>query len=268
MKKYVLLLSLLMSLFIVFPAQESSALGLEIAVGYFQQNPSGDISYEGDTPTSSETLDLVDDLDLESEYQLTGRIKAELPLFFPNVYLMATPMQYDGKGRVNKNFDFGDITFEGGADVETKLKLDHYDIALYYNLPFIKTATAKKLNAEIGLNVRIMDFAAEIEGTEAGTGLTEKESASATFAVPMVYVGAQLMPIDYLAFEAEGRWIGYDKNQYLDVIGRLKIRPIKQIFVAAGYRHEHLKIDEKIDDNDANIDFTFQGPFAEVGCQF
>ncbi len=268
MKKSFLFLALIIALVISFTPRESSALGLEIAVGYFQQNPSGEISYEGDTPTSSETLDLEDDFEFDAENQLTGRIKAELPLFFPNVYLMATPMKFEGEGRINRNFDFGDVTFQGSADFDSKLKLDHYDIALYYNLPFVKTATAKKLNAEIGLNVRIMDFEAEIKGTEAFTGLSESESASATFAVPMVYVGAQLMPVDLLAFEVEGRWIGYSGNQYLDFIGRLKVKPVKPFFVAAGYRHENLKIDEKIDGNDINIDFTFQGPFAEVGFQF
>ncbi len=264
MKRSVFVFVLILAFTAALLPQESSALGLEIAAGYIQQNPSGDISYEGDAPTSSETLDLEDDLDFGTEYQFTGRIKAELPLFLPNIYVMATPMRFEGTGSKNVDFAFGDVTFQGGADLDTKLKLDHYDIALFYGLPFLKTATMKKLNAEVGLNIRIVDFEAEIKGTEAVTGFSKSESASLTFAIPMLYAGVQLMPVDFLAFEAEGRWIGYSGNNYLDLIGRVKIKPVTPIFVAAGYRYENITIDEQ----DVDLDFKFQGPFAELGVQF
>jgi hypothetical protein len=36
--------------------------------------------------------------------------------------------------------------------------MDHYDVALYYSIPFLKTATLGIFNIEAGLNARIFDL--------------------------------------------------------------------------------------------------------------
>jgi outer membrane protein len=245
---------LLLPLVMVALPSASYALGIEAAIGGWAQDPSGDIAYKG------EGLDIDDDLKYDDETRLYGRVKIDLPTPVPNIYLMATPMSFEGRGEKDATFRFGDETFQADVKFISKLDLDHYDLALYYGLPFIKTATADVLNVELGLNVRVIDFNAEI--TQSETGI--EESKSYTLPVPMVYLGVQVAPVEWLAIEAEGRGVAYSGNHYYDGIGRLKVKPLGPVFIAGGWRFENISLDEK----DIEADIDVDGPFAEVGVEF
>lgn len=235
-------------------AKIASALGLEAAVGVWNQDPSGDVSYKG------QSLDVENELKYDSETRLFGRVKIDMPLLFPNIYIMGTPMEFEDNGSKNINFTFGNKTFNGNVPFSSKLQLDHYDIALYYGLPFLKTATAGKFNAEVGLNVRMIDFKADINQPQTN----KSESKSLDIWMPMIYIGAQLKPVKTLAVEAEARGIAYSGNHYYDLIGRLKVKPVGPLFIAGGYRYENIKIDE----SDIKASLKFKGPFIEAGVEF
>ncbi len=231
-----------------------SAMGVEGAVGIWWQDPSGDVGFKG------ESLSIENDLRYGSEAKIFGRLKIDMPLAIPNIYLMATPVKFEEVGSKNTSFTFGDRVFSGNVPFSSKLKLDHYDVALYYGLPFLKTATNGVLNLEIGLNGRIMDFKGEIR--QPSTGISETESF--TLPIPMLYLGAQLKPVKYLSLEAEARGVAYSSNQYYDLIGRLKLQPFGPIFVAGGYRYEKSKIDY----SDVKANVKIGGPFLELGFVF
>jgi outer membrane protein len=232
----------------------SWAIGLEAAVGIWGHTPEGDIQYKGDN------LDMNDDLYFEDEKRLMGRLKIDMPGFIPNIYLMGTKMSFEGKGPATRTFDFGDGTYTATSEIETEMVLDHYDLALYYGLPFIETLSADKLNIELGLNARMVDFKASISEAASGTD----ESKSLSIAIPMIYAGIQIRPTDKLAFELEGRGVSYSGNSFYDAIARLKVKPLGPIFIAAGYRYEKITIDE----DDVKAGIVFEGPFAEAGFQF
>lgn len=255
MKKFGLWICSLSLLLVFCVPRMASAWGVEAAIGGWQQDPSGDISYQGDS------LSLEDELKYDSQTKVFGRVKIDMPLFIPNIYLMATPMEFDGKGRTDDSFTFGDNTYLGNVPFTSKVKLDHYDIGFYYGLPFLKTATLDMFNVELGLDVRIIDFEAEIH--QSATDVNE--SKSLTFPLPMVYVGAQFNPIKYFSIEAEARGIAYSGNHYYDLIGRVKVKPFGPLFIGAGYRYEAIKID---DEEDVTADIDFAGPFLELGVQF
>jgi outer membrane protein len=237
----------------------SYAIGAEIAVGGWEQTPSGDLAYK-----DIAEIDLVDEAELEKNVAYTGRIKLDMPLLIPNVYFMYTPMSFEGEGTKSQSFDFGGVTYEANAKFESKLVLNHADLALYYELPFISTATLGVLNAEVGLNVRYLDFSYDVKGTELSTGLSREESVGASVYIPMVYAGVQLEPTDSVALEVEYRGISLSNNRYDDIIARLKVKPFGPLFVAAGYRQQTMFIDE----DDAEVDMSFKGPFLEAGLQF
>jgi outer membrane protein len=243
----------LLAVFLLVP-EITTAAGLEVAVGGWKQDPSGDISYKG------EKLSVENELKYDSENKLFGRAKIDLPLWLPNIYLMATPMKFEDEGSKSINFTFGDKTFVATIPFTSSVKLDHYDVCLYYGLPFLKKATLGKLNAELGLNCRIIDFEAKID--QPTTGI--EESKSLTFPVPMVYTGIQLKPVKFIGAEVEARGIAFSSNHYFDLIGRLKIKPFKPVFISGGYRYEDIKIDEK----DVKATFEFKGPFVEAGIEF
>jgi len=255
MRKLILLFCLI---FILSIPTTSFAWGLEIAGGAWHQKPSGTMSF--DKSTHEDDLDLEDDLNYDDKWKAFGRLIIDTPFFLPNIYLMYTPMKWDETGSKNVNFNFGGQEFKADVDFDSELKLNHFDVALFWGLPFIKTATADVLNIDLGLNVRFMDVKAEIEQKDLGL----KESESYFLPLPMLYTGVQFKPLNFIALEFEGRGIGGSSNYYVSLTGRLKVKPFGPVFVAGGYRYDNLKIDYK----DLDIDTEFYGPFGEVGLEF
>ena len=84
------------------------------------------------------------------------------------------------------------------------------------------------------------------------------------FPVPMVFLAAQLKPINIFAVEAEVRGISYDENQVYSLIGRLKVKVFGPLFAAGGYRYDKIKFDTE----DVEADITLSGPFIEAGFAF
>jgi len=259
MKKHSVLVLFVLSLaVIVLPSQAFAFLGLEAGVGYWQQTPSGTLDYKGTSLTDN--LDLKSDLNYEKKSNPFVRIKAELPLILPNIYIMATPMSFDGTGTKNVSFNYGGQTFSANTAIQSKVKLDHYDLAFFYPIPLLKPATVGVLNAELGLNIRKIDF----QGTISQDTLSLSASKSLSLYVPMIYVGVQVKPTSTFSVEIEGRGIAYGANHYYDYMGKLKIMPIGPLYVSGGYRAETIKIDQ----SDVKCDIKFAGPFVEAGLFF
>ncbi|RJQ78566.1 MAG: TIGR04219 family outer membrane beta-barrel protein [Desulfobacteraceae bacterium] len=242
----------------VMAASSAHAVGLEAAAGGWYQDISGDASYRADD--IFDFLEVDDDLNYDSETRLHGRVKIDMPLFLPNIYLMAAPSEFEGTGLKNVDFDFGDFEFAGNVPFFSKLTINQYDVALYYGLPFLRTATLNTLNIDIGINVRIVDVEAEVR--QSATGLSETQDA--TVPVPLVYIGVQLTPLDWLAIEAEGRGMTISGNSVYSLIGRIRLDIFGPVFVAAGYRYDKVDVDE----DDVDVDLDLKGPFAEVGLRF
>ena len=254
MKKSFLLIPLLIIFVGSLTPNRLYALGFDAGVGYWRQDPSGDIQSKG------ESLSIKDELNFDKKDRPFGRLKVETPVAIPNLYLMGTPLRFEGAGLKNVSFQFGDIIFNQNVAFDSEIKVDHYDIALFYSLPFLKIATLGKFNVEVGLNARIIDFEATIKQDTLNTSETE----SFTLPIPMLYVGFQLRPIKLFSIEVEGRGIVYQSNHYYDAIGRIKVSPFSPFYFAGGYRYE----DFEIDYNDVIGSIKVQGPFVEVGLEF
>lgn len=258
-----LLIACFLLLILGIPAQSYALLGLvgvEAAIGGQWHTPDGTMKYKAE-----DTFDLEKNLGLDDEVSYTARVKVNLPLVIPNVYLLTTAVEFEGSG-ADADFDFGGFGFSGAY--ESTLTLNQHDIALFYNVPFLSLATAGILNAEAGLNVRVMDF--ELYAIETAGGTTRTESF--TLPIPMIYVGAQLSPPLFpLDFEVEARILDYGgDSHYSSYIGRVKAElpipmPLVSFFAAAGYRHDELVLDD-VEDFDADI--TISGPFIEAGFKF
>lgn len=238
------------------------AAGIELAVGVWNQTPNGDVSYK--PITGLDTLSIRDNLKYSDVNKVFGRIKIDTPLLFPNIYLMATPLDFSETGSKNTSFQFGNVSFAPNVPFTSELKLDHYDLGLFYGVPGLKTATGGILNVDLGLDARIIDFKAQVSGQNSATGLIVSESKSMVIPVPMLYLGFQVKPIKWVAAEGEARGIAYAGNHYYDIIGRVKFKPLGPVFAAAGYRYE--KVDIDWDNVKANA--RFGGPFGEIGVEF
>ena len=227
-------------------------IGGEVSLGAMTLNPSGYIQYQGDR------LDVDGDLALGKETKLFGRIKLEIPVL-PNVYLQYIPMSFEGE--TNRTFTYGGTTFTGR--VRSYVKLDHYDVGLYYNIPFLNTATGGVLETELGINIRVLGFEGTI--TEVNTNTTESKSITA--AIPMAYVGVGVN-LPYIKLLGELRGITYSGHKYYDLTGEIRIHPVpslSSLFVGLGYRYERLRLDNL---EDINTDVKIKGLFGNVGIAF
>lgn len=246
-------------LLVVMTLSTAHAVGLEVALGGWQQSAGGDLSYKA-LPSDPE-LNVDNDLGYGTETRIHARAKIDMPLMIPNIYLLAAPIQFEGNGSKDVDFNFGDSTITGTAGYYSKVTLNQYDIGLYYGVPFLQTATLGMLNVDVGINARILELEA-ILSQDSPTSIYEKHSV--TLAVPMVYLAAQLTPMDWLAIEAEARGITISGNSLYSVIGRVRFKVFGPAFVAAGYRYDSLDVDE----DDLKAKFSVQGVFAEAGLKF
>lgn len=240
---------------LVFCALDISAFEVETGVGISQITPSGNFSYKGIA------LDLKNDLKYDKVSNFTGRVRLDLPLFLPNLYISATPLKFDATGSKTVPFQFGNIpSFSANVPFTSTLKLDHYDFTLFYGIPFIETVTDEKLRIDVGLNLRIIDFKAEINQTQ--TGLNESKKLAVP--VPMGFLALQLKPIEKLSVNSEVKAIAYGKSRYYDVNALVKYRILKFLFIGVGYKIQNITIDQ----SDVHTELEFSGPAAEVGFIF
>jgi len=242
----------MMALILLSIPHYSEAIGLEAAVGLSYLNVQGESGYKGDP------LDLNNVLKYNSAAQFFGRVKIDMPLVIPNLYLLVTPMRFDGTATNNVSFKFGDQTFSTGTPFSSALKLDHYDLGLYYGLPFVKQATRGLMNIDAGLDIRVYDLKTELSQ---GANV---ESKSFYLLMPMAYLAFQVKPMSFLSLEGEFRGFLFDSNHYYDLIGRVKYNFIEWAFVSAGYRYEEISMDQ----SDIKLKVRFSGPLLEVGLKF
>ena len=73
----------------------ANAAGLEFAIGGWQQSISGTLGYEA--LSDNDIIDLEDDMDFDDETRVFGRLKIDMPVFLPNIYLVAAPHGFRGQ---------------------------------------------------------------------------------------------------------------------------------------------------------------------------
>lgn len=245
-------------------------IDFEISVGAIQQKPSGYVSYRAGSV--ADRIDVKNDVRLGDETKPWAKFKLEHPIpLIPNIKLAYMPMKFDGSGNVSRPINWGGRTYQANADLNLSVKLDRVDTTLYYNFPFIKTATAGKLDVEFGLNVRTIMFEGKLDGTTTAPGNPRvSESKSITLPIPMGHLAAEIRPINQVSLVGELNYIGYSKNTYYDYALGLRLnshgfmQTTLKPFVEVGYRYEKLKIDEE----GVKTDLKVKGLYALVGVRF
>jgi len=181
------------------------------------------------------------------------QVMVDISQYLPNFCVMATPIKYEGTNINNLKLDFGD------ESVKDDVALNDLDIALYYGIPFVKTVSHDRLNVDLGINLRAIDFKDDIEQDSIG-----QASESFILPIPMVFAAVQFHPLDVLALEAEGRGISIGGKKSYGLIGRFRWKTYGPIYAAGGYRFSRYEID-----NDGMVVNTeISGPFLEAGLSF
>ena len=260
MKKTGMLFMATVFLLITTPSRAT----LEIGVGAWNQNIDGDLSYTLFNTVADEA-DLQRDLDLKEDSRGTGYLKLELPVL-PSLYLGFTPMSFEGTEKMTRPFLFGHYTFLEDRPLDTRMKLNHFDVGLYYSLILPDLGAIRKVKVDLGVDLRTAELDVAVTGTVATqTGQRRvREAESYTLPIPMLYGAVQITPVEKMSLEFEGRGVSLGGDKLVSLLGRVKYRVSGPLFVAAGYRYDYIRLDE----DDLNIDSTVSGIFCETGLEF
>ena len=226
----------------------------EVEVGVTQQKPEGWLSYKGDV------VDLREDLGFDDKFKPFVKAKLEHPIpILPNIYIEYIPMDFEGD-RIT-TFRFDDITYVG--NVHTEVKIDHYDLGLYYNIPMVSMMTSGVFDAEAGIIIRLIDFEAKV------TDGVRSSTADFVAPIPLLYGSITINPIDFVSVVGEGKGVKYNESYYYEFSGEVRISPFSAIvmkpFIALGYRIERLKIE---DVENVYSDIRIKQPYLSFGINF
>ena len=260
MKKICLLFMTMVFLFIATPSRAT----LEIGVGAWNQNIDGTLAYSHFS-TETDEADLHRDLDLKKDTRGTGYLKLELPIL-PSLYLGFTPMAFEGTETMKRPYTFGDYTFLKDRPLDTRMKLNHFDVGLYYSLILPDLGAIRKVKVDLGLDLRTAELDVAVTGAVASeTGEKRvREAENYTLPIPMLYGAVQVTPAEKISLEFEGRGVSLGGDHLVSLLGRVKYRVRGALFVATGYRYDYIRLDE----DDLNIDSTVSGIFCETGLEF
>ena len=253
----------IMVMLLLIPAQSRAML--EIAVGAWDQNIQGDLYYNL-YDTAPDQADIKRDLGLEDDVRGTGYLKLDLPVL-PSLYLGITPMEFRGTGQRDRMLIFGDYAFLGDRPLRSRMRLNHFDIGLYYSLSFPGMASMKNVKVDLGLNLRTAELDVSVTGsvpTADGGTRQQRESEDYTLPMPMLYGALQVTPVERISVEFEGRGISLSSDHLISVLGKIKFRTRGPLFFAAGYRYDYIRLDE----DELNVDSTVHGLFCETGLEF
>ncbi|MBW1865238.1 MAG: hypothetical protein JRI64_06325 [Deltaproteobacteria bacterium] len=240
------------ALCLVFAAAPSVAVELGVRGYYWMPGLDGDINYE-----SEDTLDLDDDLEMDSESYPMVDIFAG----FGDHHLIFTyyKADYSGSEKINQEIKFGGSKFDAGTNVKSKLEYRVMDFAYQWDAIDLENVLAGTSLGLVG-KVKYLDISsAKVEGGG------ESEEVDIAGPVPMVGLN---MHVGILADIIEARFqvtgIGYSGNSMVEFFGDISYTPFPFVGIHAGYRS--FAIDVDVDDLEAN--FTTAGPYGALTISF
>lgn len=256
MKKINLSIAFVLLLYTALPPK-GDAFDAQDALWIWKQPPTAELAFDPLSPASVWALE--DNRDFDEDTRFLSQFIVDMSQYLPNICVLATTIKYEGTNFNNMRLDFGDESVKDDVALNSKVTLNDLDIALYYGIPFIKDVSHDRLNVDLGINVRTIEFEDDIEQDSIG-----KASESFILPIPMVFAAVQFHPLDILALEAEGRGTSIGGKKSYGLIGRLRWKTYGPIYAVGGYRFSRYEID-----NDGMVVNTeISGPFVEAGLSF
>ncbi len=196
---------------------------------------------------------------LEDDEALSARVDLD----FGSAHLigLADAPQFEGSGTLDVSVSDGTNTIAGGAPVDSKLDLAHYDLALVFDLI---PGDTFELGLGFGAAYFDLDFRFEESGT--GTIVASEEQVPVPF---LALTGAVwLGPVELAAF-AGGMEYTYDNDTLsfldLDAYARCKLfggHRLLRTSLVVGYRLTQFELDYDDANTQIDTDFTIQGPYV------
>jgi hypothetical protein len=205
-------------------------------------------------------VDIERDLNLDLEDIPQGRViwytgpKSRLFLEYHNA-------NFEGSKTITQPITFKGETFDANAQLSSEIDIDFYRLGWVWE--FIELGDGVfKFGTQ--LEARYMDVSTNLNGLIGG----QAASRSRDFGLPLPLIGLAL-DINLIkdALNIFGSVTGIPEingASYLSAEAGVKIIPIRNLSIGAGYRHEEARL-EKDDDF---VDINITGPFASLSLRF
>lgn len=242
--------------------EESSALDLssfkgELAIGNFMFDPSGSHSYSS-ASKKGESLDIDNQMNISGDNAFYGRIKLEGLGSLPGVSFNGRFLQSDGTGNTTTKFQYGDKEFNIG-NYDAEITLNTYDIAAFYHLKGITTATLGKVKVDIGGAFRWFD--AEVAMSQkSGPDMTVDE----TDYTASLYADLLVRPFKGLELGIEWRGLSFSDTKFSNITLRANYEVMESMFFGGGYVFEKMEVDQE----GMKFELDTEGAFLEAGIRF
>lgn len=239
---------LVASIFIFPTTVLADFAGIELGIGGWNYDLSGDIRYKGDN------ISLGDDLGFSSKTETYTWIRVEHPVpVMPNIKLKFSDVALSGSSILSKDITFGAKTYNINSNINSDASLSQYDFALYYEV------LDNWVNLDLGLNFKYIDGSFTINGSG------QSETGDFSGVIPQLYVNGRFdLPFTGLSATFEGRGVAYSGNQLTDFEAKasyelsLGVGLEAVLGIEGGWRHEQFNIDA----NDVDANFSISGPFG------
>lgn len=250
------LLSIAATTALLATAVNADLMRIEGAVGMWQTDPTGDISY------ANNSFDLSNAAGFESTQNMYAWIYLKHPIpIVPNLRLEYADPSFDGT--------VTSIDWDGNnyANVNNTLSLTQYDAALYYNI----LDNLFWMTVDLGLDVKFIDGNYNI-AADAGSGSAAVDQ-ELQLVMPLAYArGRVQIPVTNIGVEVLARGMSYGGSEIIDAEIKLDYTmdfvPVVQPGLELGYRYQQLKLDSSDIGVDANLNTTFSGVYGGIMVRF
>ncbi|MDJ0778393.1 MAG: TIGR04219 family outer membrane beta-barrel protein [Gammaproteobacteria bacterium] len=240
--------AIVLSALIVLACSSARAefVGLDIGASQWSASLSG--AFQG---SSDESIDLVDDLDVEDSSQSSMVLILEHPIqALPNLRYQGFDLDSSVPSAFDSDVNFIGQTFRSADQPDSSFDLSHEEIVLYYQL------VDNWVDLDLGVDLKLFDGEISVGGEQSATVEVDETIPllylSARFDLPKTgfYVGASINAnlVDLGLSESEAQdstiLLGYESRRGLGIEG--------------GYKYFSLDLD---DVNELDTDFEYDGIF-------
>jgi outer membrane protein len=225
-------------LLLTIGSAEAEFIGLNISDSHWESSPTN--SSDGN---NSESIELIDDLDVDDSTQSSMAIILEHPITaLPNIRYQGSQLDSDTSLRGE--------TFSSGNRVSSNFDLSHDDIVLYYRL------LNKQVDLDLGVDMKRLDGEVSFAGATSST-------VSVDETIPLLYLSARFdLPLDgaYVGANINANVIdlGISESSAQDSTIMMGYESGTGLGIEGGYKYFSLNLDNvESPDTDLEYDSVF-----------
>jgi hypothetical protein len=231
------------------PAHADSIFGVYLGAGLWQNQYSGDVTFNGTA------IDLENDFGLEREDNSYVHVAFEHPIpLIPNIRLAQTQLRTQADTVLTRDITFNNQSYSATAAIDSEVDLSFTDATFYYEV------LDNWLSLDLGITARNFDGFVKVESN----GGLNRHDFNET--VPLLYASAEAeLPFTGLSVQARIQGLSISDNSITDTQLAIAYESAIGLGGELGYRSMDIELD---DINNFYSDLKSSGMYVGVTYHF